>query len=345
MKAGGRAMAIRGETNRDAPPSAARADKLRAFRIPIPVLCSVFPLSLSRPATGAGDGASNHAMKGKVCIVTGANTGIGKETARGLAHRGATVVLACRDVTRGEEARASVAETSGRDDVALLELDLGDQASIRAFAAAFRARYGRLDVLVNNAGVAPRKRATTKDGFESTFGVNHLGTALLTLELLDLLRQSAPSRVVVVSSDLHYRGKMAWDDLQFQVRDFNGLAAYNQSKLANVLFTKALARRLAGSGVTVDALHPGVVATDLTRSYPRALVALWQMFLLTPAQGATCSLYVATSPELDGVTGEYFEKSRVKPASRAARDEVAQEKLWALTEQLLGRGEALAVAV
>jgi NAD(P)-dependent dehydrogenase (short-subunit alcohol dehydrogenase family) len=284
-------------------------------------------------------------MEGKVCIVTGANTGIGKETARGLADRGATVILACRDATRGEEARASIAQTSGRDDVAMMPLDLGDQASIRAFAAAFRARYGRLDVLVNNAGVAPRKRTTTRDGFESTFGVNHLGTALLTLELLDLLRASAPSRIVVVSSDLHYRGKMAWDDLQFERRTFNGLAAYNQSKLANVLFTRALARRLAGEGVTVNALHPGVVATELTRSYPRPLVALFQLFLLSPTQGAACSLHVATSPELAGVTGEYFEKSRIKLPSRAAQDEAAQERLWGITEQLLGRGERLAVAV
>jgi NAD(P)-dependent dehydrogenase (short-subunit alcohol dehydrogenase family) len=284
-------------------------------------------------------------MQGKLAIVTGANTGIGRETGRGLAHQGATVILACRDLARGEDARADIARTSGRDDVALMPLDLGDQASIRAFAAAFRSRYGRLDVLVNNAGVAPRKRATTRDGFETTFGVNHLGTALLTFELLELLRASAPARVVVVSSGLHYRGKMAWDDLQFERHTFRGIPAYNQSKLANVLFTKALARRLAGTGVTVNALHPGVVATELTRSYPRAIVAVMQMFLLTPAQGAACSLHVATAPDLAGVTGEYFEKSRIKPASRDARDVAAQEKLWALTEPLLASRERLDVAV
>jgi NAD(P)-dependent dehydrogenase (short-subunit alcohol dehydrogenase family) len=280
-------------------------------------------------------------MQGKVCIVTGANTGIGKETARALAQAGATVVLACRDVERAEEARSSIARTSRRDDVALMKLDLADMQSIRTFAADFRARYGRLDVLVNNAGVVTRARSKTKDGFEQTFGVNHLGTALLTFELLELMKSSAPSRIVVVSSNLHYRGKMAWDDPELARGKWSGIAAYNQSKLANVLFTKALARRLASSGVTVNAVHPGVVATDLTRQYPKALVAVWQLFLLTPAQGATCSVHVASAPELAGVTGEYFEKSRIKRASAAALDEAAQERLWTITEDLLGRAKPL----
>ncbi len=274
-------------------------------------------------------------MLGKVAIVTGANTGIGKETARGLALAGATVVLACRDVAKAEAARADIANTTGRREVGAMALDLCDIASIQTFARAFCERYPRLDVLVNNAGVHTRKRETTRDGFESTFGVNHLGTVLLTLEFLPILKRSAPSRVVVVSSDLHYRGKMAWDDLQYERRPYRGIAAYNQSKLANVLFTKALARRLQGTGVTANALHPGVVATELTRRYPRAIIGLWQMFLLTPAQGAACSLHVATDPSLSTTSGQYFEKSRIKPASREAEDEAAQEKLWALTEQLL----------
>jgi NAD(P)-dependent dehydrogenase (short-subunit alcohol dehydrogenase family) len=274
-------------------------------------------------------------MLGKVAIVTGANTGIGRETARGLARAGATVVLACRDVAKAEAARADIAETTGRQDVAAMALDLGDIGSIRSFARAFGERYPRLDVLVNNAGVHTRKRETTRDGFESTFGVNHLGTALVTLELLPLLKKSAPSRVVVVSSDLHYRGRMGWDDLQYERRSYRGIAAYNQSKLANVLFTKALARRLRDTGVTANALHPGVVATELTRRYPRALIGVMQMFQLTPAQGAACSLHVATDPSLAAVSGEYFEKSRIKPPSREAQDEAAQEKLWALTQQLL----------
>ena len=275
-------------------------------------------------------------MNGKIAIVTGSNTGIGRETARGLAERGATVVLACRDAQRAEAARDDIARTTGRSDLTAIPLDLGSAASIRAFAERFRKEHRRLDVLVDNAGLWPSTRTTTTDGFESTFGVNHLGTFLLTHELLPILRESAPARVVVLSSALHYRGEMVWDDLQFERRKFSGTTAYSQSKLANVLFTKALARRLAGAGVTVNAVHPGVVATELSRAFPRFLVNIANLFMLTPEKGAACSLFVATAPELAQVTGEYFEKSRAKKAARASRDEDAQEKLWALSEQLLG---------
>ncbi|MEZ4302013.1 MAG: SDR family oxidoreductase [Polyangiaceae bacterium] len=273
-------------------------------------------------------------MKGKVCIVTGSNTGIGKETARGLAKEGATVILACRDMKKAEAAQADIVASTGNKAVHAMRLNLGDKAQIRAFAKEFAEKYGRLDVLVNNAGLWPTSRSTTADGLETTFGVNHVGTALLTQELLPLLKASAPSRVVVLSSKLHYSGKMDWEDLQFERRKYSATTAYNQSKLANVLFTKALARRLEGTGVTVNAVHPGVVATELARDYPAFLVKIFHLFLLTPEQGAACSLHVATSPELSGVTGEYFEKSRVKGAAKAALDEEAQERLWKLTEQL-----------
>ncbi|HTN89192.1 MAG TPA: SDR family oxidoreductase [Sorangium sp.] len=273
-------------------------------------------------------------MNGKVCVVTGGNTGIGKETARGLAQRGAKVVLASRDTGRGEAARDDIARTTGNKDVEVMALDLASKASIRAFAEALRAKHDRLDVLVNNAGVWQRSRAATRDGIEATFGVNHVGTWLLTQELLPLLKQSAPSRIVVLSSKLHYRGQMGWDDLQFERRKYGAGAAYSQSKLANVLFTKALARRLEGTGVTVNAVHPGVVATELMREFPNIIVKLFNLFLLTPEQGAACSLHVATAPELAGVTGEYFEKSRTLPAATAALDEAAQERLWKLTEAL-----------
>ncbi|WP_437288255.1 SDR family oxidoreductase [Sorangium sp. So ce406] len=273
-------------------------------------------------------------MNGKVCIVTGGNTGIGKETARGLAQRGATVVLACRDTGKGEAAREDIARTTGNKDVEVMALDLASKASILSFGERFRATRDRLDLLVNNAGVWSRSRSTTRDGIEATFGVNHVGTWLLTKELLPLLKQSAPSRIVILSSKLHYRGTMVWEDLQFERRTYSSGAAYNQSKLANVLFTKALARRLQGTGVTVNAVHPGVVATELTRDYPKMLVKLFQLFLLTPEQGAACSLHVATAPELEGVTGEYFDESRTRPAATAALDEAAQERLWELTEAL-----------
>ena len=272
----------------------------------------------------------------KVAIVTGANTGIGKETARGLAEKDMRVVLAVRDVEKGEAARADIVETTGNADVVVLPLDLASKDSIRAFAKAFKEQFDRLDILVNNAGVWTRTKTTTADGYETIFGVNHLGTFLLTHELLPLLRASAPARIVVVSSDLHYRGKMVWDDLEFNSRSFGGVTAYNQSKLANVLFTKALARRLAGSGITVNALHPGVVATELTRELPGVLRSLWNFFLLTPKQGAATTLHVALSEEGGKFTGEYFDKSRRKNAAPAARDEVAQERLWSLSEKLLG---------
>jgi NAD(P)-dependent dehydrogenase (short-subunit alcohol dehydrogenase family) len=277
-------------------------------------------------------------LQGKVAIVTGSNTGIGKETARGLVRLGATVVLAVRDLQKGEAARADIAATEAVADARLkvMALDLGDTASIRAFAAAFKRDYKHLEILVDNAGVSPTKRSTTKDGFETTFGVNHLGTFLLTRELLDVLQASAPARVVVLSSALHYRGKMVWDDLQFTRRKFGALAAYNQSKLANVLFTKALARRLAGKGVTVNAVHPGLVQTELARDMPQVFVKMLQLFMISPAKGAQCSIDVATRPELAGVTGEYFEKSKVKPAAKAALGESDQERLWKLSEELLG---------
>ncbi len=279
-------------------------------------------------------------MDGKVCIVTGSNTGIGRATALGLARRGATVILAVRDVAKGEVAREEIARITRSQALSVMPIDLGKFASIRAFARAFGERYSRLDVLVNNAGVTMRDRTTTHEGLETTFGTNHVGTALLTRELLPLLVKSAPSRVIVVSSNLHYRGTMRWDDLQHAHGGFGGLGAYNQSKLANVLFTKALARRLEGTGVTVTALHPGVIATDLTRSYPKALVAIWKFFLKTPEEGAECSVHVATAPELATTSGTYFQKSRPKRPSRAAEDEAQQERLWALTEALLSAGSA-----
>jgi NAD(P)-dependent dehydrogenase (short-subunit alcohol dehydrogenase family) len=276
-------------------------------------------------------------LAAKVCIVTGGNTGIGKETARGLLALGFTVVMACRDKAKAETARSELLSSTpeAKERLTVMELDLGNLQSIGAFVKTFRAAFERLDLLVNNAGVWTTSRSITANGFETTFGVNHLGTHLLTRELLPMLEASAPSRIVVLSSALHYRGVMLWDDLQHASKKFNGPAAYNQSKLANVLFTCALARRLKNKGVTVNAVHPGVVATELARAYPKLLVKLFHLFLLTPAQGAACSLYVATSPELEGVTGKYFEKSKEKPAAKAALDKAAQERLWKLTEDLI----------
>ncbi|HEY8074820.1 MAG TPA: SDR family oxidoreductase, partial [Labilithrix sp.] len=273
-------------------------------------------------------------------IVTGSNTGIGKETARGLAQAGFATVLAVRDVAKGEAARADILATNPDAEVEVLKLDQADTSSVRAFARAFQEKHDRLDVLVANAGVWTRTRSTTKDGFETTFGVNHLGTFLLVHELLRVLERSAPSRVVVVSSNLHYRGKMEWDDLQFERRSYGGTSAYNQSKLANVLFANALARRLAEKKITVSSLHPGVVATELTRELPGFLRAIAGLFFLTPAQGARTSLHAALSDEGGEATGVYYDGSKQRKAAAAARDVAAQEKLWALSEALLGIGGA-----
>ncbi|CAN5923898.1 SDR family oxidoreductase [soil metagenome] len=277
-----------------------------------------------------------NAGPGSVSIVTGANTGIGKETARGLAALGGAVILAVRDVAKGLAARDDIVATTRNAKVEVRALDRASRASIVSFAKEVAAQHQRLDVLVNNAGVWTRTRQTTKDGFETTFGVNHLGTFLLTRELQPLLEKSALSRIVVLSSGLHYRGKMDWDDLMFERRPYGGTTAYNQSKLANVLFTKALARRLEGKGVTVNAVHPGVVSTELTRELPSFVRAIAGLFMLTPAEGAATSLHVATSEECETTTGAYFEKSRPRRAAPAALDERAQERLWDLSERLLG---------
>ncbi len=270
-------------------------------------------------------------MTGKVCLVTGGNGGIGAATVRGLAALGATVLLGARDRERGEAAGRAIDGA-----VEVVQIDLASLASVRAAAASVRAARGRLDVLVLNAGVWSRERRSTADGFELTFGVNHLGHFLLVHELLDLLRASAPARIVVVSSNEHYRGRIDWDDLHFERRRYRGPAAYRQSKLANLLMTGALARRLEGTGVTANAVHPGVVATDLARDYPQPLIKLLNLVLLTPEKGARPSLYLATAPELAATTGAYFDKQRPRPASAHAVDRAAQDRLWTLSERLVG---------
>ncbi len=271
-------------------------------------------------------------MLGKIAIVTGANTGLGLETARGLLARGATVVLACRDLARGEAARAELVASTGNENAVVMMLDLANVARTRNFVTRFEAKYPRLDLLVNNAGVWPRTRRKTPDGFETTFAVNHLGPFLLTNALRPLLERSAPSRVVVLTSSLHFKAEVDFEDLQFKVRKHQGGIAYGQSKLCNVLFTLALARRLEGTGVTVNAVHPGVVATELSREAPHAGSTRG---LLSPKEGALGSLHLAMAPELATVSGKYFEGLVEKSPSAAALDVAAQEKLWAMSLALL----------
>ena len=272
-------------------------------------------------------------MTGKICIVTGANTGIGKETALGLAKLGATIVMVCRDHERGEAALRDIKQKSRNDRVELMFCDFSSQNSIRQFASDFKQRHDRLDVLVNNAGVVLREYSMTEDGFESTFAINHLGYFLLTNLLLDVLKKSAPSRIVNVASTAHKYGKL---DINSWVtgRDYSTFGAYANSKLANVLFTYELARRLEGTGVTANCLHPGGVGTNLFRGLPKFMQALIKLVTISPERGARTSIYLASSPEVEGVTGKYFARRRQQKSSEASHNEEAARRLWEVSEEL-----------
>jgi NAD(P)-dependent dehydrogenase (short-subunit alcohol dehydrogenase family) len=273
-------------------------------------------------------------LKGKTALITGANGGIGLATARGLAARGARVVLGCRNLQKAEDAQAAILQAVPGGQVEVMALDLANLMNIKSAAEVLKRRFSSLDILINNAGVMSLTRKDTRDGFEMTFGVNHLGTFALTQALLPMIKAAPEGRIVTLSSALHYRAHMQWDDLQYQSRPYKAWEAYNQSKLANVLMTKALARRLAGSSVSAFALHPGVVATELARDYPAWLMKFAKVFMVTPEKGARCSIYVASEPGLASHSGAYFESSRVKKPAAAALLEENQERLWKLSEEL-----------
>ncbi|HTA46804.1 MAG TPA: SDR family oxidoreductase [Bryobacteraceae bacterium] len=279
-------------------------------------------------------------MSGKICIVTGANSGIGKETTLGLAQMGARVVMVCRNAQKGEAALKEIRREFGSSQVDLLIADMSSQASVRALAAQIQREYPRLDVLVNNAGGAAPKHTLSADGIEMTLATNHLGAALLTLLLLDLLKASAPSRIVNVSStEAQSPSRLDMSDLQFERRKYSAVAAYRQSKLLMNAFTFELSRRLAGTGVTANCLHPGAVATniwnpDLLPLIGWLIVAVVKPFLLNPKQGAAVSLYLATSPEVAQVSGEYFVKSRPARSNPLSRDPKLMAEVWLCTEKM-----------
>ncbi|KAL7735421.1 hypothetical protein ACLKA6_019538 [Drosophila palustris] len=277
---------------------------------------------------------------GKVVIVTGSNTGIGKETVLELARRGATVYMACRDKKRAEEARLEIIKATSNQNIFFLELDLSSLQSIRKFVVDFKSKENKLDILINNAGVMRCPRMLTKDGFEMQLGVNHMGHFLLTILLLDMLKKSAPSRIVNVSSRAHTRGEINIDDLNSE-KSYHEGTAYSQSKLANILFTRELARRLEGTGVTVNSLHPGVVATELGRHmkilnnlFGRLVLRtlLWPL-LKTPRSGAQTTLYAALDPDLNGVTGLYFSDCQPIKVAPAATDDKIAKLLWEESEK------------
>lgn len=277
-------------------------------------------------------------MRGKICVVTGANRGIGRATAAGLAARGATVVMMCRDRRAAEEAAEKIRQETKNPAIEVLPVDLASQTTIRRAAEEFLARYDRLDVLVNNAGVVVPDRRVTDDGLELQFAVNHLAPFLLTQLFSDRLRASAPARVVTVSSEVHRVATLDLDDLQATDR-YGQFAQYAKTKLMNVLFTRELARRLDGSRVTANCLHPGVTATDLARALtplPGVLARPLSALYKSPTSGAATSIYVAAAAELEAVTGRYFVNRRERQPAAAARDERAQRMLWDASERLTG---------
>jgi NAD(P)-dependent dehydrogenase (short-subunit alcohol dehydrogenase family) len=278
-------------------------------------------------------------MQGKSVLVTGANQGIGRASALALARQGARVTIVSRSADKGRAATAAIeaACVCESKHVDLIVADLSSQAEVRRVAAEFKSRNRRLDVLVNNAGVFVPTRHTTDDGIEETFAVNHLSYFLLTRELLDLLKNSAPARVVNVSSDAHRHGEMHWSDLEFAKDNYSGWGAYTQSKLANVLFTYELARRLEGTGVTANAAHPGLVASGFGRTYPGPMALVYLLgrpIMLTPEQGARTSVYLASSPEVEGVSGRYFARCGVRESSAVTYCHASQRKLWALSDEM-----------
>jgi NAD(P)-dependent dehydrogenase (short-subunit alcohol dehydrogenase family) len=277
------------------------------------------------------------AMKGRIVMVTGASDGIGKVTARELARKGAQVVMVCRNPQKAEAALAEVQTQSGNPSVELMLADLSSQSSIRALAKSFRERHDRLHVLVNNAGAIHQTRKMTDEGLEMTFATNHLGYFLLTELLLDVLKASAPARIVNVASTAHRRAlRIPFDDLHAE-KDFGPMKAYAESKLANILFTYELAKRLQGTRVTANCLHPGVVATGFGKADPgwfRIAVKLASVFFISAEKGAATSIYLASSPEVEGVTGKYFVRCAPASSSRASYDQAAAKRLWEVSERL-----------
>jgi NAD(P)-dependent dehydrogenase (short-subunit alcohol dehydrogenase family) len=280
-------------------------------------------------------------MNGQVCVVTGANSGIGKAAALTLARFGAEVILVCRDSARGEAARAEIAVAAAAGQPRLEIADLSSMTEVRDLAGRLGA-LGRLDVLINNAGLVLGERRTSADGFEYTFALNHLAPFLLTNLLREQLVASAPARVITVSSAAHRGARLDLDDVQL-AGHFNGWRAYANSKLANILFTTELARRLTGTGVTANCLHPGTVNTGFGRDGSRLLrlgLDLGRRFLRTAGQGADTVVYLASSPDVAGATGGYYVNRKLRAPSRAARDQATARRLWEISAELTGLPEA-----
>lgn len=279
----------------------------------------------------------NETMNGKICLVTGGTSGIGKATARELARMGATVVIVGRDAEKTSQVVEEIRTASGNKNVDSLLADLSGQQDVRRLAREFKSKYSSLHVLLNNAGAFFMRRQLNVDGIERTFAFNHLTYFLLTNLLIDILKASAPARIINVSSGAHTSGKIEFDNLQGE-REY-GPGAYDNSKLANILFTVELARRLKGTGVTVNALHPGFVATGFAKNNGKFIAALISLITpivaRSPEKGAETSIYLASSPSVEGLSGEYFYNSHVVLAAPQANDMAVARRLWAVSAEMV----------
>ena len=282
---------------------------------------------------------NDQTMRGKICMVTGATSGIGKVAARVLAEKGAHVVVVGRNERKTAATVAMIKRRANHDNVTYMLADFASQEATRRLAAEYQATYDRLDVLVNNAGAFFMRRQETKDGIEMTFAVNHLGYFLLTNLLLDVIKASAPARIVNVASSAHWRARLDFDDLMTR-EGYRGMKAYGRSKLANIYFTYELARRLEGSGITVNTLHPGFVATNLGANNIPLIGGLVKRIINLSAidveQGAQTIIYLASSPEVEGVTGKYFVDCKAVEPSEVSYDEEAARRLWQISAQMVG---------
>lgn len=278
-------------------------------------------------------------MKQKIALITGANSGMGKATATAFAKAGMHVIMLCRNEQRGKAALEDVLAASG-GEVTLMLCDLSSMADIKRFCNELGSKFKRLDILVNNAGVITLDRRETKDGLELQFGVNHIGHFLLTISLLDLIKSTEKSRIVVVGSGAHKIGKLDFNNIPLK-KGYSVFSSYGRAKLCNLLFAKELSRRLAGSGVTVNCVHPGAVATsmgmDRDTGFGKTILKLLKPFFQTPEQGAATAVYVAASDECAGVSGEYFYKCKIHKASNRANDEALAKQLWQVSEKIVDR--------
>ncbi|MFX1329647.1 MAG: SDR family oxidoreductase [Promethearchaeota archaeon] len=267
-------------------------------------------------------------MDGKICMITGANSGIGKATAIGLAKLNARIIMVCRDKDRGEKAKKEIINQTGNKNIDLLLCDLSSQEQIRKLLVEFKEKYQNLHVLINNAGIMLKKRTISVDGFEMNFAIHFLAPFLLTNLLIDVLKRSAPSRIINVTSAAHKRAKIDFNDIQSENKKYRLFTVYGISKLAEMLLTYELSRNLEGSRVTVNAIHPGLVNTNLGRDQSKFSQWFARKFFKSPEEGAQTSIYLASSPEVEGITGKYFVNNQPKESSGESYNKEHAKKLW-----------------